>query len=328
VLALLSVSDKQGLAQFARELTELGFSLLSTGGTFDYLSKEGIAARKVSEHTGAAEILGGRVKTLHPRIFGGILARPGSPSDRAELERERIEPISLVAVNFYPFQRTVAAKAEEAEAIEQIDIGGPAMVRAAAKNFAHLAVVVDPADYPMVLAELRGQGAVTEATRRSLMRKAFAHTAAYDAAICAYLSSRAADLFPSELSLSFEKAQQLRYGENPHQRASFYRQRAPSDGPTVAFSRVLQGKELSYNNLLDLDAARWMRPRPLVGSWRSIGKWMNQPPRPCAKPSWRRSLPQSTRRRRASCWGPRKTCGCLKRESRSQLERARPRRSS
>jgi phosphoribosylaminoimidazolecarboxamide formyltransferase/IMP cyclohydrolase len=255
VLALLSVSDKQGLAQFARELTELGFSLLSTGGTFDYLSKEGIAARKVSEHTGAAEILGGRVKTLHPRIFGGILARPGSPSDRAELERERIEPISLVAVNFYPFQRTVAAKAEEAEAIEQIDIGGPAMVRAAAKNFAHLAVVVDPADYPMVLAELRGQGAVTEATRRSLMRKAFAHTAAYDAAICAYLSSRAADLFPSELSLSFEKAQQLRYGENPHQRASFYRQRAPSDGPTVAFSRVLQGKELSYNNLLDLDAA-------------------------------------------------------------------------
>lgn len=254
MLALLSVSDKQGLAEFARGLTKLGFTLLSTGGTFRHLKAEGIPARQVSEYTGAPEILGGRVKTLHPRIFGGILARPDVLADRAELEREGIEPISLVVVNLYPFRQTVGSGADEPEVIEQIDIGGPALLRAAAKNFAHVAVAVDPTDYPVVLDELRSSGVVGESTRRRLMRKAFAHTAAYDASISAYLSWRAGDLFPAELSLSFQKAQELRYGENPHQRASFYGEHEPN-APTVAFSNVLQGKELSYNNLLDLDAA-------------------------------------------------------------------------
>ncbi len=200
------------------------------------------------------EILGGRVKTLHPRIYGGILARPDLPSDRADLARHQIEPISLVAVNLYPFRQAVNSGASELEVIEQIDIGGPAMVRAAAKNFAHVAVVVDPTDYEAVLSEL-GDGAVSEKTRRRLMRKAFAHTAAYDAFIANHLSAQAGDLFPEELTLSFEKAQELRYGENPHQRASFYRQPLKIDGVTLSGSEVLQGKELSYNNLLDLDAA-------------------------------------------------------------------------
>ena len=254
MLALLSVSDKQGLAEFARGLTEVGFTLLSTGGTFRHLEAEGIPARQVAQYTGAPEILGGRVKTLHLRIFGGILARPDLPSDRAELERAGIEPISLVVVNLYPFRQTAAKGADEPEVIEQIDIGGPALVRAAAKNFAQVAVAVDPADYPVLLAELRSSSGISEGTRRRLMRKAFEHTAAYDASISAYLSLRAGDLFPGELSLSFRKAQELRYGENPHQRASFYREHEPN-APTVAFSNVLQGKELSYNNLLDLDAA-------------------------------------------------------------------------
>ncbi|MHB8874088.1 MAG: bifunctional phosphoribosylaminoimidazolecarboxamide formyltransferase/IMP cyclohydrolase [Myxococcaceae bacterium] len=254
-LALLSVSDKRGLVPFARALSRLGFALLSTGGTMDALSRDGVPVKKVSEHTGSPEILGGRVKTLHPKIHGGILARLERPQDREELSREGISPIPLVVVNLYPFRQAVASGAGEAEAIEQIDIGGPAMVRAAAKNFAHVAVVVDPADYDPVLSELADKGQVSEATRRRLMRKAFAHTAAYDASIAAYLSGQAGEAFPAELSLAFQKVQELRYGENPHQRAAFYREyRAPAE-PTVAFSKVLQGKELSYNNLLDLDAA-------------------------------------------------------------------------
>src|SRR5262249_35492032 len=183
VLALLSVSDKRGLAEFARGLTELGFSLLSTGGTFRYLQSEGIPARQVSEHTAAPEIPSGRVKTLHPRICGGILARPDLPSDRADLQREGIEPISLLAVNLYPFRQTAASGAGEAEVIEQIDIGGPALLRAAAKNFAHVAVVVDPANYPTVLSELRMSGAIPEGTPRSLIGKAVAHTAAYNVSV-------------------------------------------------------------------------------------------------------------------------------------------------
>ncbi|HZA12909.1 MAG TPA: bifunctional phosphoribosylaminoimidazolecarboxamide formyltransferase/IMP cyclohydrolase [Myxococcaceae bacterium] len=255
MLALLSVSDKRGLASFARGLAELGFTLLSTGGTLDALKKEGIPARKVSEYTGSPEILGGRVKTLHPRIHGGLLARLDRPEDRAELAAHDLQPISVVAVNLYPFRQTIARGAGEEEAIEQIDIGGPAMVRASAKNARHVTIVVDPSDYDAVLAELRSNRATSDETRRRLQRKAFAHTAAYDASIAQWLAQRDGEPFPEELSASFQKVQELRYGENPHQRAAFYREYAAPAEPTVAFSRVLQGKELSYNNLLDLDAA-------------------------------------------------------------------------
>jgi phosphoribosylaminoimidazolecarboxamide formyltransferase / IMP cyclohydrolase len=255
VLALLSVSDKRGLSSFARGLVELGFGLLSTGGTMEALKREGLSVKKVSEHTGSPEILGGRVKTLHPRIHGGILANLDLAEHRAELAREGIEPISLVVVNLYPFRETVAKGAAEAEVIEQIDIGGPAMVRAAAKNSRHTAVVVDPSDYEGVLVELRAQRTLSEGTRRQLVRKAFAHTAAYDAAIATWLSEQAQEPFPEELGLSYRRAQALRYGENPHQRAAFYREQQAPVRPTVAFAKVLQGKELSYNNLLDLDAA-------------------------------------------------------------------------
>ncbi|MBJ6764207.1 bifunctional phosphoribosylaminoimidazolecarboxamide formyltransferase/IMP cyclohydrolase [Myxococcaceae bacterium JPH2] len=268
MLALLSVSDKRGLVPFAQGLVRLGFRLLSTGGTLETLKGAGVPATQVSEHTQSPEILGGRVKTLHPRIHGGLLGRPDLESDRAEMAANRIEPISLVAVNLYPFRQTVASGASEDAIIEQIDIGGPAMVRASAKNFKHVAVVVDPDDYPAVLAELEAGKAVGEATRRRLMRKAFAHTAAYDASISGWLSSQAGEPFPEELSLTFEKAQGLRYGENPHQRGAFYRERLAPPEPTVAFAKVLQGKELSYNNILDLDAA--------------LGLVLEFPERPCA----------------------------------------------
>ncbi|HZH03011.1 MAG TPA: bifunctional phosphoribosylaminoimidazolecarboxamide formyltransferase/IMP cyclohydrolase, partial [Myxococcaceae bacterium] len=214
-----------------------------------------VPVRKVSEHTRSPEILGGRVKTLHPRIHGGLLGRPDLASDREEMAAEGIEPISLVVVNLYPFRETVARGGTEAEAIEQIDIGGPAMIRASAKNSAHVTVVVDPDDYGVVLEALGSKEGVGAQTRRRLMRKAFAHTASYDAAISEYLAGQADDPFPEALTLAFEKAQGLRYGENPHQRAAFYRVSPPPAAPTVAASRVLQGKELSYNNLLDLDAA-------------------------------------------------------------------------
>ena len=253
MLALLSVSDKRGLVPFAQALVKLGFELISTGGTLRALEDAGIPAQKVSEYTGMPEILGGRVKTLHPKIHGGILARPDLPSDCDDLERQHLRPISLVAINLYPFRQTVASGASFDEAIEHIDIGGPAMVRAAAKNFAHVTVVVDPSDYDAV-AQAFAKGGVDEGTRRALSRKAFGHTAAYDAAIAAYLSAQAGELFPDELTLAYEKAQPLRYGENPHQQASLYRDRR-AEALSIARAQVLQGKELSYNNLLDLDAA-------------------------------------------------------------------------
>ncbi len=265
MLALLSVSDKRGLVPLAQELVRAGFTLLSTGGTMKALADAGVPVRKVSEHTRSPEILGGRVKTLHPRIHGGLLGRPDLASDRAEMAENGIEPISLVVVNLYPFRETVARGATDAEAIEQIDIGGPAMIRASAKNSAHVTVVVDPSDYGTILEELSDPGGkgVSAATRRRLMRKAFAHTAAYDAAISEYLEKQAtseqgegpADPFPQRLSLSFEKAQGLRYGENPHQAGAFYRAVGGGSELSVASAKVLQGKELSYNNLLDLDAA-------------------------------------------------------------------------
>jgi len=268
VLALLSVSDKRGLVPFAQGLVGLGFELLSTGGTLAALQAAGIKAKKVSEHTQSPEILGGRVKTLHPRIHGGILGRPDLASDKAEMDAQGIPAISLVVVNLYPFRQTVASGAAEADVIEQIDIGGPAMVRASAKNFRHVTVVVDPEDYEGVLSELERSRATSEETRRRLMRKAFAHTAAYDASISSWLSTQAGEPFPQELALPFQRVQHLRYGENPHQRGAFYREHAAPTEPTVAFSRVLQGKELSYNNILDLDAA--------------LGLVLEFPEQPCA----------------------------------------------
>ncbi|HLM46437.1 MAG TPA: bifunctional phosphoribosylaminoimidazolecarboxamide formyltransferase/IMP cyclohydrolase, partial [Myxococcaceae bacterium] len=196
MLALLSVSDKRGLVPFAQGLVGLGFELLSTGGTLAALQAAGIKAKKVSEHTQSPEILGGRVKTLHPRIHGGILGRPDLASDKAEMEAQGIPAISLVVVNLYPFRQTVASGAAEADVIEQIDIGGPAMVRASAKNFRHVTVVVDPEDYEGVLSELERSRATSEETRRRLMRKAFAHTAAYDASISSWLSTQAGEPFP------------------------------------------------------------------------------------------------------------------------------------
>jgi phosphoribosylaminoimidazolecarboxamide formyltransferase / IMP cyclohydrolase len=236
-------------------LLEVGYKILSTGGTLDALVREGVTATPVSQHTGSPEILDGRVKTLHPKIHGGILGRPTLPSDAAQLQEHGIAPISIVAVNLYPFRETVAKGAPEPEVIENIDIGGPAMVRAAAKNSAHVAVIVDPEDYGLVLAELQESKEVSAATRRRLMRKAFAHTAAYDAAISTWLGEQDGEPFPRQLSVSFEQDRELRYGENPHQRGAFYRAAKKPKGPSVGHSQVLQGKELSYNNLLDLDAA-------------------------------------------------------------------------
>jgi phosphoribosylaminoimidazolecarboxamide formyltransferase/IMP cyclohydrolase len=257
--ALISVSDKAGVAEFARALAALGVHILSTGGTAKLLEKEGIAVTEVSAHTGFPEMLDGRVKTLHPKIHGGILARRDLPAHAAAIEAAGIEPIDLVVVNLYPFQATVAdPDCRLEDAVENIDIGGPAMLRSAAKNHAGVAVVVDPADYPRVLEEVRATGAVGDATRFALATKAFAHTAAYDGAIAAYLSSldaagaRAA--YPRILSLQFEKLQDMRYGENPHQSAALYRDAHGAQGGIAAF-RQLQGKELSYNNVADADAA-------------------------------------------------------------------------
>lgn len=253
--ALISVSDKRNLTGLAQGLHRLGYQLLSTGGTLRALLEAGVPARSVAEHTGSPEILDGRVKTLHPKIHGGLLGRPEVASDLAELRAHDIPTIDLLVVNLYPFRETVARGAPEDEIIENIDVGGPAMIRAAAKNSGRVNVLVDPDDYESVLSELQTRGATSAQTRRALMRKAFAHTAAYDAAVAGWLCERDRELFPNELALGWRRAQVLRYGENPHQQAAVYRETRASAGPTVVASRVLQGKELSYNNLLDLDAA-------------------------------------------------------------------------
>ncbi len=257
--ALLSVSDKSGLAAFARGLAALGVQILSTGGTAKLLEKEGIPVTEVSAHTGFPEMLEGRVKTLHPKIHGGILARRDSAEHRAAIDAAGIPTIDLVVVNLYPFQATVAdPDARLEDAIENIDIGGPAMLRSAAKNHAGVAVVVDPGDYGKVLEELRATGEVAAATRFALATKAFAHTAAYDGAIASYLSSLEADgarrAYPDVLSLQLAKLQDMRYGENPHQSAAFYRDANPVLGGIAQASQI-QGKALSYNNVADADAA-------------------------------------------------------------------------
>ena len=257
--AILSVSDKAGLSTFARGLAELGFELVSTGGTAKALRAEGLEVVDVSAITRFPELLDGRVKTLHPAVHGGILARRDVAEDLAAIAEHGIAPIDVVVVNLYPFRETVARPGvTREEAVEQIDIGGPSLLRAAAKNHRFVAVLVDPADYEPVLGELRA-GAVPEKTRRRLMRKVFAHTAAYDLAIARHFEAEEgpseSEALPASLSVAVELRQPLRYGENPHQRAAWYRWPDSGAGEGLASARILQGKELSYNNLLDLHSA-------------------------------------------------------------------------
>ncbi|MDH4285398.1 MAG: bifunctional phosphoribosylaminoimidazolecarboxamide formyltransferase/IMP cyclohydrolase, partial [Gallionellaceae bacterium] len=258
--ALISVSDKNGMLEFAQGLHRLGVKILSTGGTAKLLASNGIPVTEVAEYTGFPEMLDGRVKTLQPKIHAGILARRDLPEHAATLAKHNIPTIDLVVVNLYPFSATVAkADCTLEDAIENIDIGGPTMVRAAAKNHKHVAIVTDPADYAGVLAEMQASGgAVSDATRFNLARKAFSHTAAYDGAISNYLTAIEADgarsAYPAQINFSFAKVQDMRYGENPHQSAAFYRDLIRVPGGIADYTQV-QGKELSYNNVGDADAA-------------------------------------------------------------------------
>jgi len=250
--ALLSVSDKSGLIPFAQRLTALNWELVSTGGTSRALRDAGLTVRDIADVTGFPEMLDGRVKTLHPVVHGGLLARRDIPEHMAAIGGHGIAPIDLVVVNLYPFRETAAKpNVQPGDVIEQIDIGGPSMLRAAAKNFGAVTVVVDPADYPAVLDALSGNGDA-ESLRRALARKVFEHTAAYDAAIAAWFAAQDDDRFPPRLTLSFERAQGLRYGENPGQAAAFYIERP---GAGLGGLTQIGGKELSFNNLLDLEGA-------------------------------------------------------------------------
>jgi phosphoribosylaminoimidazolecarboxamide formyltransferase/IMP cyclohydrolase len=251
--AILSVWDKSGLTQLARALADTGVELFASGGTARALAQAGVQVQEVHELTGSPEILGGRVKTLHPAVHGGILSRR-SEEDRQQLASLGWSEIDLVVVNLYPFEQTVSDSGVALDAaLEQIDIGGVALLRAAAKSFQHVTVLCDPADYPTVLDELLAQGQVTLETRRRLAAKAFARTATYDAAIWNYLSVTG-EALPEKLPLGLYKVQKMRYGENPHQKAALYARR-PELGPLGG--KLLQGKALSYNNVLDLDAAWW-----------------------------------------------------------------------
>ncbi|MDO9425140.1 MAG: bifunctional phosphoribosylaminoimidazolecarboxamide formyltransferase/IMP cyclohydrolase [Methylobacter sp.] len=257
--ALISVSDKSGIVDFCRELHQLGIEILSTGGTAKTLAEHHIPATEVSDYTGFPEMMDGRVKTLHPKVHGGILARRGI--DDAVMAANGIKPIDMVVVNLYPFEQTIAnPDCDFAAAIENIDIGGPTMIRAAAKNHADVAIIVDPADYAAIIAELKNNNSgLAQQTRFNLALKSFEHTARYDTAIAAYLGKlrRAGGRgvqFPGTLNLQFYHHQTLRYGENPHQNAAFYREKSPASG-TIAAAKQLQGKELSYNNIADADAA-------------------------------------------------------------------------
>ncbi len=252
--ALLSVSDKSGLVEFAGFLAARGVELLSTGGSAGALREAGIAVKEVAEHTGFPEIMDGRVKTLHPKLHGGLLARRDSAAHRAQMAAQGIEPIDLLAVNLYPFEETAARGAAFAECVENIDIGGPALIRAAAKNHDFVTVLTDPADYAAVIEEMRaGNGATTLALRRRLAAKAYARTGSYDAAISRWFAAALGESFPERLLIAGERKQLLRYGENPHQAAAFYL--SGERRPGIATAEQIQGKELSYNNLNDADAA-------------------------------------------------------------------------
>jgi len=264
--ALISVSDKTGVLDFARALSAMGVNILSTGGTAKLLADNGVAVTEVADYTGFPEMLDGRVKTLHPKVHGGILARRDFPEHMAKLEEHGIPTIDLVVVNLYPFQATVAnAQCSLDDAIENIDIGGPAMLRSSAKNHKDVVVICDPADYGVVLAEMKttdnAPGYVSYETRFMLATKVYAHTAQYDGAIANYLTSLGPDrahatrsAYPKNLNVAFEKVQDMRYGENPHQSAAFYRDVTVTAG-ALANYRQLQGKELSFNNIADADAA-------------------------------------------------------------------------
>ncbi|UYN94929.1 MAG: bifunctional phosphoribosylaminoimidazolecarboxamide formyltransferase/IMP cyclohydrolase [Enhydrobacter sp.] len=252
--ALISVSDKTGLVELGKALAAHGVAILSTGGSAKSLRDAGVEVIEVSDHTGFPEIMDGRVKTLQPSIHGGILARRTDAGHAKALADHKIAPIDLVVSNLYPFEATVARGADFATCVENIDIGGPALIRASAKNHDFVTIVVDPSDYDAVLAELEAnKGATSLALRRKLAAKAYARTASYDSAIATWLAREQGDAFPERLTIAAERVQTLRYGENPHQKAAFY-----SDGsrrPGVATARVVQGKELSYNNIGDTEAA-------------------------------------------------------------------------
>ncbi len=253
--ALVSVSDKTGIVDFCRELSQLGVEIISTGGTKNLLSKEGVAVIGISDVTGFPEILDGRVKTLHPAVHSGLLAIRDSEEHQSQMKELGLDYIDLVVVNLYPFQETIAKPDVSYEdAIENIDIGGPTMLRSAAKNHAFVSVVVDAADYGTVLAEIRTGGDTTLDTRKRLAAKVFRHTAAYDALISDYLSKVTGDPLPERYTVTYEKIQDLRYGENPHQQAAFYRKPLAA-ADTLTNAEQLHGKELSYNNINDANAA-------------------------------------------------------------------------
>ena len=257
--ALISLSDKTGIVEFARELASFGVEILSTGGTAALLRREGISVKDVSEFTGFPEMLDGRVKTLHPKVHGGLLGMRDNPEHVAKMREHGIDPIDLVVVNLYPFEATVArADCTLEEAIENIDIGGPTMLRSAAKNNRDVTVLTDPADYPAVLAEMKASGgAVSRETNFRLAVKVYQKTAAYDGAISNWLGKRVDEEssdFPPTLTLQFKRTETMRYGENPHQKAAFYVEQQVEEA-SISTARQLQGKQLSYNNIADTDAA-------------------------------------------------------------------------
>lgn len=253
--ALLSVSEKTGIVEFAKGLKEAGYELVSTGGTKKTLAENGIEVIGIEEITKFPEIMDGRVKTLHPNVHGGLLAKRNDDTHLAQLAEHHIQPIDLVCVNLYPFQHTISKpEVTPDEAIENIDIGGPTMLRSAAKNHEFVTVVVDPSDYDIILAQLSENGEVTGQKKRQLAAKVFRHTAAYDAVISEYMTKLAEEENPESVTLTYNLKQSLRYGENPHQRASFY-QKPLGSAFSVAFATQLHGKELSYNNINDADAA-------------------------------------------------------------------------
>lgn len=254
--ALISVSDKTGVVEFAKDLEELGFEILSTGGTAKAIRDAGIACTGVSDVTDFPECLDGRVKTLHPAIHGGILAMRSNPEHMRQIEALGIEPIDIVAINLYPFKETILKPGVTLEdAIENIDIGGPTMIRAAAKNWQDVAVIVDPSDYETVIMEIKSQKAVSKETKFFLAGKVFEHTAQYDALINNYLRrQRAEEAMPDNFTMTFEKVQDMRYGENPHQKAAFYQEIGAAEN-TLPMAKQLHGKELSYNNIADTNGA-------------------------------------------------------------------------
>lgn len=297
--ALLSVSDKKGVVEFARDLSGLGIEIISTGGTAELLRQNKIQVKEVSDITGFPEIMNGRVKTLHPKIHGGILALRDKPEHRSQMSEHGIVPIDLVAVNLYPFEATVARKAPFAEVVEQIDIGGPTMIRAAAKNYGHVAVIVNPADYGPISTELRERkGELSEATKFRLACTAFQHTAHYDGAISNYLGSLDESKEPKSwgqtLNLQFTKLQDLRYGENPQQKAAFY-ESSENGGPSIAQARQIQGKQLSFNNIIDADAAL----RSLL-EFSQIAAVAIKHTNPCGAAVSKKSLADAFRKARAS----------------------------